>query len=166
MLLTYTIINNVEKDVDIMSVSEKVAYLRGLMEGLDMDEDSKEGKLFAAIVDALDEMASEICDMEEDIEDIDDSLDELEEYIEEVDEALGDVEEFVYDCDCDDDCDCCCDDDCDCCDDDCIEAVCPACNAEICIDFDDIDDEGKVECPACGEILEFEIEEEEAEDEE
>ena len=96
-----------------MSVSEKVAYLRGLMEGLDLDGDSKEGKLFAAIVDALDEMASEISDLEEDIEDVEDDLDELEEYIEEVDEALGEVEEIVYDFD--DDCDCCCDDDCDCC---------------------------------------------------
>ena len=149
-----------------MSVSEKVAYLIGLMEGLDLESDSKEGKLFAAIVDALDEMASEISDLEEDIEDVEDDLDELEEYIEEVDEALGEVEEIVYDFD--DDCDCCCDDDdcdCDCCDDDCIEAVCPAWEAEICIDFEDIDEDGKVECPACGEILEFEIEEE-IEDEE
>ena len=80
-----------------MSVSEKVAYLRGLMEGLDIADDSKEGKLFAAIVDALDEMASEISDLEEDIEDVEDDLDELEEYIEEVDEALGEVEEIVYD---------------------------------------------------------------------
>ena len=64
-----------------------------------------------------------------------------------LDEDLGAVEEEVYG-------------DCDCCDDDCIEAVCPACDAEICIEFDDIDEDGKVECPACGEILEFEIEEE------
>ena len=149
-----------------MSVSEKVAYLRGLMEGLELSDETKEGKLFTAIVDALDEIASEISDLEEDIEDIDDDLGELEAYIEEVDEALGEVEEIVYDFD--DDCDCCCDDDCDCdcCDDDCIEAVCPACGAEICIDFEDIDEDGKVECPACAEILEFEIEEEEIEDEE
>ena len=124
-----------------MSVSEKVAYLRGLMEGLDIADDSKEGKLFAALVDALDEVASEISDLEEDIEDVEDDLDELEAYIEEVDEALGDVE------------------------DDCIEVVCPACGAEICIDIEDIDDDGKVECPACAEILEFDIEEE-IEDEE
>ena len=136
-----------------MSVSEKVAYLRGLMEGLDMDEDKKEAKLFNAIIEALDDVASELSDIDEDME-------ELADYIEEIDEDLGDVEEFVYDMD--DDCDCCCDDDdCDCCcDDDCIEAVCPACDAEICIDFEDIDEDGKVECPACGEILEFEIEEE------
>lgn len=144
-----------------MSVSEKVAYLRGLMEGLDIDEDKKEGKLFAAIIDALDEIASDLSDIDED-------LTELEDYVEELDEDLGDVEEFVYEC-FDDDCDCCCDDeDCDCCCDDdcCVEAVCPACNETIAIDLDEVDDEGKVECPCCGAVLEFEIEEEEEADEE
>ena len=86
-----------------MSVSEKVAYLRGLMEGLDLDENSKEAKLFSAIVDALDDVASDMSDLEEDLADLSD-------YVEELDEDLGDVEEFVYD---DDDC-CCDDDDCDC----------------------------------------------------
>lgn len=135
-----------------MSVSEKVAYLKGLMEGLDLDEDKKEAKLFAAIIDALDEVASELSDMEEDMEDLSD-------YIEEIDEDLGDVEEYVYD---DDDCDCCCDDDdCDCCDDECLEVTCPACENDVCIGFDEIDDDGEAECPCCGAILEFEIEEEE-----
>ncbi len=151
-----------------MSVSEKVAYLRGLFEGLDLDEDKKETKLFAAVIDTLDELASELCDLDEDIEDISDDLDELQAYVEELDEDLGDVEEFVYDCDCEDDCDCGC---CDCCDDDdcdCdIEVTCPACGEEIVICLEDIDDEGTTECPCCGETLEFDIEvEEEAADEE
>ena len=51
-----------------MSVSEKVAYLRGLMEGLDIDGDKKEGKMFAAIIDALDEIASDLSDIDEDLE--------------------------------------------------------------------------------------------------
>ena len=87
-----------------MSVSENVAYLKGLMEGLDLDEDKKETKLFNAIIETLDEIASELSDMEEEMED-------LADYIEEIDEDLGEVEEFVYedldDCDC---CDCCGDD--------------------------------------------------------
>ena len=128
-----------------MSVSEKVAYLRGLMEGLDMDEDKKEAKLFNAIIEALDDVASELSDIDEDME-------ELADYIEELDEDLGDVEEFVYDLD--DDCDCCCDDD-------CIEVECPACGETVCIGFDEINDDGEVDCPCCGAILEFEIEEEE-----
>ena len=139
-----------------MSVSEKVAYLRGLMEGLDIDEEKKEGKLFAAIIDALDEIASDLSDIDED-------LTELEDYVEELDEDLGDVEEFVYEC-FDDDCDCCCDDDdCDCCCDDdcCVEAVCPSCNENIAIELGEVDEEGKIECPCCGAVLEFEIEEDE-----
>ena len=55
-----------------MSVSEQVAYLRGLMDGLEIDEDSKEGKLFAAIVDTLDDIATELSDMEEEMEDLND----------------------------------------------------------------------------------------------
>ena len=82
--------------------------------------------------------------------------------VEELDEDLGDVEEFVYECFDDDDCDCCCDDDdCDCCDDDCIEVTCPACEEAVCIGLDEIDEAGEVECPCCGAVLEFEIEEEE-----
>lgn len=140
-----------------MSVSEKVAYLRGLMEGLDLDDDSKEGKLFAAIVDSLDEIASEISDMEEDLMDLND-------YAEEIDMDLGDVEDFVYG---DDDCDCCCDDDCDC-DCGCVEIHCPACDEDVCIDLDCIDDDGVCQCPNCGADIEFEIldEDEEVEDEE
>ena len=142
-----------------MSVSEQVAYLRGLMDGLEIDEDSKEGKLFAAIVDTLDDIATELSDMEEEMEDLND-------YIEEVDEDLGDVEEFVYDmdddccCDCDDDdCDCCCDDDCD-----CIEFTCPACGEDVCVDVDCIEDDGLTSCPNCVEEIEFDIIEEEDED--
>ena len=40
-----------------MEISEKVAYLKGLAEGLNLDTDSKEGKLIAAIIDVLDDMA-------------------------------------------------------------------------------------------------------------
>lgn len=139
-----------------MSVSEKVAYLRGLMEGLDIDDDSKEGKLFAAIVDVLDEIATDMSDMDEDVA-------ELADYIEEIDEDLGDLEEFVYDfdddCCCDDDCDCCCDDECD-----CIEFTCPACGEDVCVDVDLIEDDGITSCPNCGEDIEFDIIEEEDED--
>lgn len=128
-------------------ISEKVAYLRGLMEGMGLDEDDNNTKLFEAVIDALDDIASQISDIEE-------TQDELECYIEEVDEALGDVEEFVYDDDCDCDCDCCDDDD-----DNSIEVTCPACGEDIVIDVDAIDENGQVDCPACGETLEFEIDE-------
>ena len=46
-----------------MEISEKVAYLKGLAEGLALDTESKEGKLIAAIIDVLDDIALEIADM-------------------------------------------------------------------------------------------------------
>lgn len=130
-----------------MTVSERVAFLRGLLEGLELDENDKTTKVINAIVDTLDDIACEI-------QDLNDVTDELGDYIEEVDECLGDVEEYVYD-DCDCDCDCC---DCDG-DENCVEVTCPACGEDICIDVDAIDENGQVECPACGELLEFEIDE-------
>ena len=50
-----------------MGISEKVAYLKGLAEGLDLDTESKEGKLIAAIIDVLDDMADEFADVEDEI---------------------------------------------------------------------------------------------------
>ena len=50
-----------------MTISEKVAYLKGLAEGLNLDTDSKEGKLIAAIIDVLDDMAEKFADVEEDV---------------------------------------------------------------------------------------------------
>lgn len=138
-----------------MSVSEKVAYLRGLMEGLGLDEDSKETKLFSAVVDTLDEIASQLSDFDEDFEDLND-------YMTEIDEDLGDLEGIVYGED-----DCCCDDDCDCdCDCDCIEFHCPSCNEDVCIDLDCVDEQGICQCPSCGADIEFEILDEEDPDEE
>lgn len=140
-----------------MSITEKVAFLKGLMEGADIDADKKEGKLFTAIIDVLDEIAAELSDVDED-------LLELSAYVEELDEDLGELEEFTYEIYEDEDghcgCGCGCDDDDDdCCCDDEIEVTSPACDAEICFELDEIDDEGHIECPSCGETLEFEIEE-------
>lgn len=105
-----------------MNITEKAAYLKGLLEGMNLDESKPETKLLNAVVDCLNEMAMSVADLEEDVE-------VLDAYIEEVDEDLGDVEEYIFgddDCCCcdDDDCDCCCDDECE--DDDC----CDCCDCE------------------------------------
>ena len=88
-----------------MTISEKVAYLKGLAEGLNLDENAKETKLFNAMFDILEEMALTINEIDED-------LATVEEYVDCIDEDLDELEEFIYE---DDDfCDC----GCDCCDDD------------------------------------------------
>ena len=53
-----------------MEISEKVAYLKGLAEGLDLDTESKEGKLIAAIIDVLDDMSEALLDLEDELCDV------------------------------------------------------------------------------------------------
>ena len=131
-----------------MTLTEKVAHLKGLMEGLEIDGSTKEGKVLSYIADILEDMALSVCDLE-------DETDTLNEYIEEIDEDLGALEDDFYeDYDDYDDCDCCdCDDeDCDCCcdeDDICefYEVTCPSCGEPVYID--DSIDPSRVICPSC-----------------
>lgn len=129
-----------------MDICEKIAYIKGLAEGLNLDETKPEGKVLAAIIDLLGDITEEICDIE-------DGCDELMEQIDAVDEDLADLESFIYEDDEDeDDCDC----DCDCCDDEVYEIECPACNDVIYLDEDMLEEEGMV-CPNCGTELEFDF---------
>ena len=72
-----------------MEIKEKVAYIKGLAEGLALDTNDKNGKILAAIIDLLGDMAEEIDAIEENAE-------YLENYVEELDEDLGMVEEDLY----------------------------------------------------------------------
>ena len=135
----------------MMTVTEKVAYLKGLVEGLDFDADKKETKVINAVLDVLEDLALAVSDL-------DDEMAVVTEQLDAVDEDLADLEEVFYeeldDCDCDcDDCDCDCD-----CDEDMYEVECPNCGELIYFDEEIILD-GKADCPACGEILEFEVDE-------
>ena len=58
-----------------MEISDKVAYLKGLAEGLALDTESKEGKLIAAIIDVLDDMSGKFEDLEDELCDVEDGLD-------------------------------------------------------------------------------------------
>ena len=92
-----------------MTVTEKVAYLKGLVEGLELDESKSETQVIKAMMDVLDDLALTVTDLSDDV-------DIMAEQLDAVDEDLGDLEEYVYDDE--DECDCCDYDDCDCCDDD------------------------------------------------
>ncbi len=131
-----------------MDICEKIAYIKGLAEGLELDESTKEGKILAALIDLIGDITEEICDIE-------DALDDMCDQIDAVDEDLSAVEEIIYD----EDCDCCddeCDCDCDCDDDELYEIECPACNDIIYLDEDMLEEEG-IECPNCGTPLEFDF---------
>lgn len=127
-----------------MTITEKVAYLKGLAEGLALDEAKPETKIIKAMMDVLDDLALSVSDLE-------DGMDLISEQLDAVDEDLDELEGYVYE-DLDD---CCCDD---CCDDEeeYYDVECPSCGEVICVDRD-ILEEGSINCPKCNELLEFEI---------
>lgn len=94
-----------------MKITEKTAYLKGLLDGLSIDRNKPEGKLLAAIIDTLDEMAAEVAGLTSETE-------HLEDYLDELDYDLGNLEADYYEAwDDDDDEDYCYCDECD--EDDC-----------------------------------------------
>jgi hypothetical protein len=68
---------------------EKISYLRGLADGLDVKSDTREGKLFNALLEVIEEMADGMCDIVEE-------QDEVNEYLDLLDEDLSTVEEELF----------------------------------------------------------------------
>ncbi len=140
------------------TITEKVAYLKGLVEGMDIDQSTKEGKVLTAVMDVLSDLATTL-------EDLEDYTAELTEQVDAIDEDLDLLESDYYEEWEDDDeyCDGCCDD----CDEDCgdefYDVTCPSCDTTFCVDEETLL-EGGIGCPNCGESLEFEIEEEDEEE--
>ena len=154
-----------------MTISEKSAYLKGLMDGLKLNTESDEGKMIAAIVDLLGDVTKKVVDIEDTTIAISDELDEIE-------EDLDAIEDYILDEEDDDDED----------DDDgywpyddededeedsdegfdfgdeettVYEVQCACGNI---IDFDEeVLESGSIVCDKCGETLEFTFEDEDEE---
>lgn len=140
-----------------MNLTEKMAYIKGLTDGMKLDETKDEVKVLKALIDAVTDIAMSV-------EDCSELYDELSEQVDAIDEDLSTLEDEFYDddecdCDCDYDCD---DDDCCCCDDDddeedaYYEVTCGNCGETICVS-EDVLLCGEIECPKCGETLEFDF---------
>lgn len=123
-----------------MTLSEKSAYLKGLMEGLRLDTEKAEGKLIAGIIDTLSDIALSVDDLEETVDTISEELDYVEDSLDEIEEFLGE--------------DCCCDEEDEYADETLYEITCPKCNEVITLD-EEMLDEGSISCPKCGETLEY-----------
>jgi len=149
-----------------MTISEKSAYLKGLMDGLKLDTEAAEGKMIAAIVDLLGDVTKKLTDVEDTTIAISDELDEIEEDLDAIEDFIMSEDDDEYDDDDFDD-----DDDYD--DDDfedegfdfgdedstIYEVECACGNI---IDFDEETLEaGSIICPNCGETLEFSVDEDE-----
>ena len=173
-----------------MTIVERAAYLKGLVEGLGVEPESRDGKLWSALTELLSDMAHEIEDLQSGSLDMADALDEVCEelsYLEEITDAL-DLPDHSWD---DDDEDF---------DDDpdnifhlgsgendeeeedpelmendedeeeaeidgvLYDATCPSCGEEITFDEETLE-KGSIRCPNCGEELEFDLGDEDEEEE-
>ena len=70
-------------------VGEKVAYLKGLAEGLGVNDETEQGKLMLAMIDTLEALAKNS-------EETDERVGELSEYVEEIDSDVSDLEEALF----------------------------------------------------------------------
>ena len=157
-----------------MTISEKSAYLKGLMDGLNLNTETNEGKMIAAIVDLLGDVTRRLTDVEETTIAISDELDEIEEDLDAIEDFILDEDDYDDDEDWDDEED---DEDWDDEDEDyeegfdfgdpettIYEVEC-ACGSII--DFDEETlEEGSIVCPNCGETLEFSLEDEDEDEDE
>ncbi len=138
------------------NINDRVAYLKGLAEGMKLSDETNEGKLLLKMLDVLEEMAEEMTSLRAD-------HDELDEYVESIDDDLADMEEYLFDDD-DEGCGGCngCggdddedeeDDDDDDDDDQVVAYTCPHCGNEVTFEIDGFDFEEGNLCPACGKPL-------------
>ena len=148
-----------------MTISEKAAYLKGLMDGLELDTEKAEGKMIAAMVELMGDMAKRLADVEETTIAISDELDEIEDDLDAIEDFIMGLDDDDYADDGDED-----DEDWD--DEDgdegfdfgdedttIYEVTCACGNI---IDFDEETlERGSIVCPNCGETLEFSTEDDE-----
>ena len=115
------------------NIKERVAYLQGLTQGLNVSSHSAEGKLLINIIDVLDDMAEEFNNIQMVQED-------LETFVESLDEDLSDLEEEVYE---------------DAEGEDFVEMQCPSCRETVSFGSDVLEEEDDIEvsCPHCGETV-------------
>jgi predicted Zn-dependent protease with MMP-like domain len=146
------------------NLSDKAAYLKGLYDGMELDEKSKETKLLKAVIDAVSDIADAVDRQDEDIDDIVDEILDVEDHVNAVDLDLGDDEECLFgDADCENCSDYGCryrddgEDDYDENDEDdgdsLYEVICPDCGKTFYFTDEDIEDGSPVTCPFCGCVI-------------
>ncbi|MBQ9097042.1 MAG: hypothetical protein IJY55_01430 [Clostridia bacterium] len=109
-------------------LTERASYLQGLADGLKINEDTNEGKLLLAMLDLIDEMASELDDLDERQTDVEELLDDL---TEDFDDEDDDMEYY--------------------------EITCEKCGNKIYLDEDLLDSDEDIYCQVCGEKIEIEF---------
>ena len=116
-----------------MNISENAAYLKGLCEGLGINDSTAEGKIIVKLLDLVSDMTEKIEALDEDLVSLEDDFYEEDEDFEDYsdlndEEELDDLDEDEY-----------------------YEIECPSCGEKVCFTEDiDVD---TMKCPACGEDI-------------
>ena len=115
-------------------LKSRVSYLQGLSAGMNLDGESREGKLLSGILEVLDEFAESFNELE-------DAQEQLEDYLESIDEDLYQLENEIFEEDG--------------LGDDYLEADCPRCGEAVCFNSDILEDDDVIEvtCPNCDEVV-------------
>ena len=129
--------------MDQMDLNARAAYIRGMMNGMEFDAASKEGKVIAAMMDLLEQMAAVVTDH-------DDALDQVYDELETLDEDMDDLISFLAGDEGDGE-----DDE----EDAVYEVTCPNCGEISTLDEETLmDPEGDLVCPHCGATFDVELE--------
>ena len=151
-----------------MTVSEKVAYLKGLADGLGIKDSTNEGKLMLAVIDVLESMADDLEAVDAHAKDLSDSISDINEDMEYLEDlCIGDIDdddEGYDEVDVEDDADVPCTGSCGSCGDEQeYEVTCPKCGETITVFEEDLDF-GSIRCPKCDAELEFDMSSDDGED--
>jgi len=123
-------------------LTAKAAYLKGLADGMNLDESKSENKLFRGIIELLNEITNEFTELNDEVGFISDRIDDF-------DGELDEIAELLSDCGCGDGCDCGDEDG------ECFNVACPTCKQNIILNMETFNDEAT--CPLCGEEIEFDF---------
>ncbi|MEG2929542.1 MAG: hypothetical protein RR846_08355 [Oscillospiraceae bacterium] len=140
----------------MMSLTEKLAYIKGLCEGLELEGTTKESKVILALVDLLDEVTQSVSQLEGDMDQVFDEIDAIDEDLTDVEDALWDDDDEYDDDDDDCDCGCGCHDDDEECEGGLYEITCPKCGEVVCMD-EDMLFSPDCACPNCGTSFEVDF---------
>lgn len=117
-------------------IKERVSYVRGLADGLEIKDDAN-GRLLKAIIETLDTMADTIEENDACIAELDEYIDDIFEELDEIDECLFGDDEESEDFE----------------DDDFVEVECPHCKETVYFDADMVEERDDLICPNCNQAI-------------
>ena len=126
-----------------MDLNAKAAYIRGLMNGMEFDPNSKNGRIIAAMMDLLEAMAATVTEHDDALDQVYDELDAMDEDMDDLTSALFDVDDEDED---EDDMDSEAE----------YEVTCPNCGVVTAVDEDTLLNQELV-CPSCGATFGIEL---------